>query len=49
MIFVGFFLGIRGYRLWDPYTHKITIAFDVDIDEEIKNVGIIFYENTYRI
>lgn len=35
MIFVGYFLDIRGYCFWDPYTHKITIAFDEDIDEEI--------------
>jgi hypothetical protein len=42
MIFVGYFLDIKGYCLWDPHTHKITIAFHVDIDEEIKKCRYYF-------
>jgi len=33
LIFVGYGDGIKGYRLWDPTTHKITINKDVIFDE----------------
>jgi hypothetical protein len=33
LIFVGYGDGIKGYRLWDPTTHKITITRDVIFDE----------------
>ena len=33
LIFVGYGDGIKGYRLWDPTTYKITITRDVIFDE----------------
>jgi hypothetical protein len=33
LIFVGYGDGIKGYRLWDPTAHKITINRDVIFDE----------------
>jgi hypothetical protein len=32
-IFVGYDDGVKGYVLWDPNTHKITINRDVIFDE----------------
>jgi hypothetical protein len=33
IIFVGYGDGIKGYRLWDPTAHKITINRDIIFDE----------------
>jgi hypothetical protein len=35
IIFVGYGDGIKGYRLWDPTAHKITINRDVIFDESV--------------
>ena len=32
-VFVGYNDGVKGYRLWDPTTHKIIIRKDVVFDE----------------
>ena len=32
-VFVGYGDGVKGYRLWDPTSHKIIINRDVVFDE----------------
>ena len=36
-IFVGYGGGTKGYRLWDPTTHKIIIKRDVKFNESSLN------------
>ncbi|XP_073113605.1 uncharacterized protein [Elaeis guineensis] len=33
-IFLGYAKGVKGYRLWDPTTHKIVVSRDVVFNEE---------------
>jgi hypothetical protein len=33
-IFISFKKGVKGYKLWDPVTHKVVISRDIVFDEK---------------
>lgn len=34
-VFVGYFNGVKGFKLWDPTSTKMVISMDVVFDESI--------------